>query len=59
MILSEKTVKNYVSKLLAKLGMSRRTEAAVYAVKRSQERGGAPGGAAGGAAGMCVSPDCL
>ena len=36
MYLSEKTVKNYVSNLLAKLGMSRRTEAAVYAVKRSQ-----------------------
>ena len=38
MILSEKTVKNYVSNLLAKLGMSRRTEAAVYAVKRTQRR---------------------
>jgi two-component system, NarL family, response regulator DevR len=34
MFLSEKTVKNYVSNMLAKLGMSRRTEAAVYAVKR-------------------------
>jgi DNA-binding NarL/FixJ family response regulator len=34
MYLSEKTVKNYVSNLLAKLGMSRRTEAAVYAVRR-------------------------
>jgi two-component system, NarL family, response regulator DevR len=33
MFLSEKTVKNYVSNLLAKLGMSRRTEAAVYAVR--------------------------
>ncbi len=40
MVLSEKTVKNYVSNLLAKLGMSRRTEAAVYAVKRTQKRGG-------------------
>jgi len=40
MILSEKTVKNYVSNLLAKLGMSRRTEAAVYAVKRTQESDG-------------------
>jgi two-component system, NarL family, response regulator DevR len=38
MILAEKTVKNYVSNLLTKLGMSRRTEAAVYAVKRSQSR---------------------
>jgi DNA-binding NarL/FixJ family response regulator len=34
--LSEKTVKNYVSNLLSKLGMSRRTEAAVFAVRRSQ-----------------------
>jgi DNA-binding NarL/FixJ family response regulator len=33
MFLAEKTVKNYVSNLLAKMGMSRRTEAAVYAVK--------------------------
>jgi two-component system response regulator DevR len=31
--LAEKTVKNYVSNLLAKLGMSRRTEAAVWAVR--------------------------
>ena len=34
--LSEKTVKNYVSSLLAKLGLSRRTEAAVYAIRRSE-----------------------
>ncbi|HET9731908.1 MAG TPA: response regulator transcription factor [Acidimicrobiales bacterium] len=33
MFLSEKTVKNYVSNLLSKLGMHRRTEAAVYAVR--------------------------
>jgi len=33
--LSEKTVKNYVSNLLSKLGMSRRTEAAVWAVRHS------------------------
>jgi two-component system response regulator DevR len=39
MYLSEKTVKNYVSNLLAKLGMSRRTEAAVYAVRRNEHRG--------------------
>jgi DNA-binding NarL/FixJ family response regulator len=37
MYLSEKTVKNYVSNLLAKMGMSRRTEAAVYAA-RLEER---------------------
>ena len=29
--LAEKTVKNYVSNLLTKLGMERRTQAAVYA----------------------------
>ena len=33
MFLAEKTVKNYVSNLLAKMGFSRRTEAAVYATK--------------------------
>ncbi|OXR45748.1 Transcriptional regulatory protein DevR (DosR) [Nocardia cerradoensis] len=33
MFLAEKTVKNYVSRLLAKLGMQRRTQAAVYATK--------------------------
>ncbi|WP_019926535.1 response regulator transcription factor [Nocardia sp. BMG111209] len=37
MFLAEKTVKNYVSRLLAKLGMERRTQAAVYA---SQLRSG-------------------
>jgi len=31
--LAEKTIKNYVSNLLAKLGMERRTEAAVFATK--------------------------
>jgi two-component system response regulator DevR len=30
LFLAEKTVKNYVSGLLAKLGMQRRTQAAVY-----------------------------
>jgi DNA-binding NarL/FixJ family response regulator len=33
MFLAEKTVKNYVSSLLAKLGMERRTQAAVFASK--------------------------
>jgi DNA-binding NarL/FixJ family response regulator len=33
MFLAEKTVKNYVSHLLAKLGMERRTEAAVFATR--------------------------
>ena len=36
MYLAEKTVKNYVSGLLRKLGMERRTEAAVYATQRHQ-----------------------
>jgi DNA-binding NarL/FixJ family response regulator len=33
MFLAEKTVKNYVSNLLAKLGFQRRTEAALFAQK--------------------------
>ena len=33
MFLAEKTVKNYVSSLLAKLGLERRTQAAVFAAK--------------------------
>ena len=33
MYLAEKTVKNYVSSLLHKLGIARRTEAAVYATE--------------------------
>ena len=36
MFLAEKTVKNYVSSLLHKLGFARRTEAAVYASERRQ-----------------------
>src|SRR3954469_6388439 len=36
MFLAEKTVKNYVSRLLAKLGMERRTQAAVFATKLDQ-----------------------
>ena len=41
MFLAEKTVKNYVSRLLAKLGMERRTQAAVFAteLKRSRRSG--------------------
>ena len=38
MILSEKTVKNYVSNLLRKLGMRGRTEAAVYATRMAKLR---------------------
>jgi two-component system response regulator DevR len=37
MFLAEKTVKNYVSRLLAKLGMERRTQAAVFALKLDQQ----------------------
>lgn len=46
MFLSEKTVKNYVSSMLRKLGMRRRTEAAVFATRMAERR--SSGGAAGG-----------
>jgi two-component system response regulator DevR len=36
--LAEKTVKNYVSNLLSKMGMSRRTEAAAYAARLDERR---------------------
>jgi len=36
MYLAEKTVKNYVSSLLAKLGLSSRTQAAIFAVKHGR-----------------------
>jgi two-component system response regulator DevR len=39
MFLAEKTVKNYVSNVLSKMGMSRRTEAAVYAARLEERRG--------------------
>ena len=38
MFLAEKTIKNYVSSLLAKLGMERRTQAAVFAAKHLKQR---------------------
>ncbi len=38
LFLAEKTVKNYVSNLLAKLGMGRRSEAAAYAARLSERR---------------------
>ncbi len=38
MFLAEKTVKNYMSNLLAKMGVSRRTEAAVYAARLSERQ---------------------
>jgi DNA-binding NarL/FixJ family response regulator len=38
MFLAEKTVKNYVSNVLAKMGMHRRTEAAVYAARLDERR---------------------
>jgi len=49
LFLAEKTVKNYVSNLLAKLGMQRRTEAAVFATRLAERRapyhdGGEPSG---------------
>jgi len=39
MFLAEKTVKNYVSALFAKLGMERRTQAAAYAARVFEDRG--------------------
>jgi len=38
MYLAEKTVKNYVSNLLSKMGMQRRTEAAVYAARLNERQ---------------------
>jgi len=40
MFLAEKTVKNYVSNVLAKLGMQRRSEAAAYAARVAERRRG-------------------
>ena len=40
MFLAEKTVKNSVSNIFAKLGMSRRAEAAAYAARRQARREG-------------------
>jgi DNA-binding NarL/FixJ family response regulator len=40
MFLAEKTVKNYVSSLLAKLGMQRRTQAAVFAATMDDSESG-------------------
>jgi two-component system, NarL family, response regulator DevR len=40
MFLAEKTVKNYVSNLLTKLGMSRRSEAAAYAARAGAAKQG-------------------
>ena len=38
LFLAEKTVKNYVSSLLSKLGMDRRTQAAVFAASLDDPR---------------------
>jgi two-component system, NarL family, response regulator DevR len=42
LFLAEKTVKNYVSNVLAKLGMQRRTEAAVFAARLAAREGRRP-----------------
>jgi DNA-binding NarL/FixJ family response regulator len=44
LFLAEKTVKNYVSALFAKLGMERRTQAAAYAARLFDEHGHEAGG---------------
>ena len=41
--LAEKTIKNYVTAVLAKMGMARRTEAAVYAARHLKQDGDASG----------------
>jgi DNA-binding NarL/FixJ family response regulator len=43
MFLAEKTVKNYVSGLFAKLGMERRTQAAAYAARVFDDHRSEPG----------------
>ena len=49
LFLAEKTVKNYVSNLLAKLGMGRRSEAAAYAARlESRRTAGAEGSGSSG-----------
>jgi DNA-binding NarL/FixJ family response regulator len=40
--LAEKTVKNYVSNVLAKLGLNRRTEAAIFALRAEEKRPSQP-----------------
>jgi DNA-binding NarL/FixJ family response regulator len=40
MFLAEKTVKNYVSSLLTKLGMQRRTQAAAFVARQADDRDG-------------------
>jgi DNA-binding NarL/FixJ family response regulator len=37
MDLAEKTIKNYVTAVLSKMGMARRTEAAVYAARHLEQ----------------------
>jgi two-component system response regulator DevR len=37
MYLAEKTIKNYVSSMLAKLGLESRTQAAIFSIKHQQE----------------------
>ena len=46
--LAEKTVKNYTSHLLAKLGLERRTQAAILATELRDTASGLSGSAAGG-----------
>jgi DNA-binding NarL/FixJ family response regulator len=38
LFLAEKTVKNYVTSVLAKLGMERRTQAAAWVARRTRDR---------------------
>ncbi|MQY12745.1 DNA-binding transcriptional activator DevR/DosR [Streptomyces sp. RB5] len=45
--LAEKTIKNYVSSLLSKLGMERRSQAAAYVARKQGERAGGSGAFSG------------
>ena len=55
--LAEKTVKNYVSNILGKLGLARRTQAAAYVVRRHPPDQGHAGGAAGWSEGSGTGRD--
>jgi DNA-binding NarL/FixJ family response regulator len=44
LFLAEKTVKNYVTSILSKLGMQRRTEVAAFAARLGERHGGASAG---------------
>ena len=58
LFLAEATVKNYVSSLLSKLGMRRRTEAAVYAAVLAERKSGRSAGALSRRSALRAPMDC-